>query len=342
MKKKALIYASLFVSIGLLLAACGAQGPEGPAGPQGEPGPAGPPSEASDLSCTDCHNDSTVITGTQTAWSTSLHGSGESYAYAGSRAECAGCHSGGAFSERIAAGITDPNQVAAGDPNPTRQDCRTCHQIHTTYTKDDFALETTDPVALIAFAGQTYDGGMGNLCANCHQPRTAFPEAVDGQVEVTSTHWGPHHGPESAILLGIGGAGDVVGSPSKHASQVEDTCVACHMGADRSHTFTPSVTLFGREFLNVTTCQECHEGVEDFDVNGVQTQVQTLLDELQSLLVAKGLLTSEGSPVVGTYPENEAGALWNWILIAEEDGSLGVHNPTYTIDLLEASIAVFK
>jgi len=39
MKKQTLFYAGLFMVLGLLLAACGAQGP---AGPQGEPGPAGP------------------------------------------------------------------------------------------------------------------------------------------------------------------------------------------------------------------------------------------------------------------------------------------------------------
>ncbi len=40
-------------------------------------------------------------------------------------------------------------------------------------------------------------------------------------IEVTSTHWGPHHGPQSAMLLGwSAGAGDVTGNPSAH----------CHAG----------------------------------------------------------------------------------------------------------------
>src|SRR3989304_3332558 len=270
MKKQTLFYAGLFMVLGLLLAACGAQGP---AGPQGEPGPAGPLGEAKDLSCTGCHNDSALITGNQTAWSTSQHGLGTVFAR-GTNPACAGCHSGGGFSERVAAGLSW-NEVEEGDPNPTRQDCRACHQIHTTYTDADFALETTDPVEISAFAGQTFDGGLGNLCANCHQPRRAFPEAVDGNVEIVD-HFGLHYGVEATMLLGIGGAGDVEGSLSPHAKEVEDTCVTCHMGEGRSHAFRP----------NVATCQGCHEGAENFDNNGVQTQVHELADELEGLLIA--------------------------------------------------------
>ena len=86
--------------------------------------------------CTQCHNDTTLITGKKTAWKTSGHGTGTAYVR-GTSAGCAGCHSGGGFSARIAAGL-QPNQVTTGDPNPTRQDCRACHQIHTTYTSTDW------------------------------------------------------------------------------------------------------------------------------------------------------------------------------------------------------------
>ena len=103
----------------------------------------------------------------------------------------------------IAEGL-GPNEVEEGDPNPTRQDCRACHQIHTEYTAADWALETTAPVALYAFEGVTYDGGKGNLCVNCHQPRRSIAEAdAAGNINVSSTHWGPHHGPQSAMLLGV-------------------------------------------------------------------------------------------------------------------------------------------
>ena len=50
------------------------------------------------------------------------------------------------------------------------------------------------------------------------------------------------------------------------------------------------------------------------------------------------MLTEEDEIVVGTCPEDEAGALWNWIYVAHEDKSLGVHNPGHTEALLTASL----
>lgn len=327
----------------VVLSACaGEAGLEGPAGPTGPAGPQGPDGAAGvaaaaveldvdDLSCTDCHDDTSVITGKQASWGDSLHGTGEAYVR-GSSASCAGCHSGGAFSERVALGL-NPSEVEAGDPNPTRQDCRTCHEVHTTYTGTDWALETTAPVDLYASEGATFDGGEGNLCVECHQARREIGEVVDGAIEVTSTHWGPHHGPQSQMLLGRAGVGadgiSVEGSASAHATLVEDTCVTCHMGDGASHTFEP----------DVASCQGCHSGAEDFDINGVQTTVQGLLDELETALIAKGWLDEEGHPTVASVPAAEAAALWNWIYVAHEDKSLGVHNAAYTIQLLEEGIA---
>jgi len=336
-KKMLVLFGTLIVAA-VIISACGtagepgAQGPAGPAGPAGPQGEVGAPAMTTDLSCTECHTDTSLITGKHTAWEESLHGSGEAYVRGGS-SSCAGCHSGGAFSERVAAGL-NPTEVEAGDPNPTRQDCRTCHQVHTTYTGEDWALETTEAVALYAVEGATYDGGEGNLCVQCHQPRRAFPAAENGVITGISSHWGPHHGPQSSMLLGVGGAGDE-GSPSAHYSMVEDTCVSCHMGEGRNHTFE----------AEVEACQACHSDAENFDIGGVQTEVQAMLDELGEKLVALGALTEnspDGHPTDQVQdegaPENVALALWNWIYVAHEDKSLGVHNPSYTMDLLQAGL----
>jgi hypothetical protein len=288
---------------------------------------------ATDLSCSECHNDTTLITGKEEAWAESVHGTGEAYVR-GTGATCAGCHSGGGFKAMVAAGITNPDTVEAGDPNPTRQDCRACHQIHTSYTSDDWALTTTAAVPLYAFDDATFDGGTGNLCAVCHQPRRLMGVADDGTVDWNSTHYGPHHGPQSAMLLGIGGAGEAAeGSPSAHYSMVENTCVACHLGEGASHTFEP----------NVAACQGCHADLADFDLNGAQTEVAAQLEELKAALVAKGMLDEEADEaIVGVYPEAEAAALWNYIYIAHEDKSMGVHNSAYTKALLEASLAALQ
>ncbi len=276
--------------------------------------------------CGACHNESDqIVFAKNIQWATSGHGTGTAY-LRGTSAGCAGCHAGGGFTAMIAAGV-NPDGVEAGQTSPTPQNCRTCHQIHTTYSDADWALTTTAPVALVA-TDATYDGGKGNLCANCHQPRREM-EAENGMVNVDSTHWGPHHGPQSAMLLGVAGAG-VTGKPSAHYNMVEDTCVTCHV-VNEVHTMTP----------NVAACQPCHADAADFDIGGTQTEVEELITELEGLLETKGLY-HEGHPVVGEYPEDEAAALWNYIYIAVEDSSMGVHNPSYTKALLEYSIEALQ
>jgi hypothetical protein len=131
------------------------------------------------------------------------------------------------------------------------------------------------------------------------------------------------------MLLGTAGAG-AEGSPSAHYSMVENTCVACHLGEGASHTFEP----------DVAACQGCHADIESFDFSGLQSEVQAQLDQLGEALVAEGVLSesgADGHPTVTEAPENVAIALYNWIYIAHEDKSLGVHNPAYTRALLEAS-----
>jgi hypothetical protein len=289
---------------------------------------------AADLSCAQCHTDTALISGKAAAWAETKHGSGTATAYAGGRPACTGCHSGGGFSDRIAAGITNPDGIESADPNPSRPDCRACHQIHSTYTDADWALETTDPVVLYAIEGSTFDGGMGNLCANCHQPRRGFPAAENGIIKGITTHWGPHHGPQSTMLLGVAGAG-VEGTPSSHYAMVENTCVTCHMGDGKTHNFTPSVAA----------CTACHADAENFDINGVQTEVQQMGDELGELLLAAGLINENseaGHPTVTEAPEDQALALFNWIYVMHEDKSLGVHNSAYAKALLQAGLDAMK
>jgi hypothetical protein len=312
----------------------GPAGPVGPAGPAGLTGPQGPMAQAADLSCTQCHNDTALIDGPATIWSTTVHAIGPAFGIAGSRAICAGCHTGIGFSDRIAANETNPDNFTTVYDNPTRIDCRACHQIHTTYTASDFALETTAAVPLYAVQGATYDGGMGNLCANCHQSLNAFPApATDGTVEVDSTHWGPHHGPQAEFLLGLGGAGDVQGSPAPHYSKVTDTCEGCHMGGEAvNHSLVPSVT----------TCQQCHTDAKDFNMNGAVADLDTKIADLKVKLTAAGLLDQTDSPVVGTYSAAQAGALWNYILVAVEDKSHGVHNMPYAEALIDSALAAMK
>jgi len=300
--------------------------------------------------CTACHDDTTRISAKHAQWSVSGHGSGVAFLYGGPRKECAGCHSGGAFvEERVEKGTAVPD--VPGDPSPSRQDCRTCHQIHVTYTPADWALETTKQVVLYAVSGATFDKGKGNLCASCHQPREEYPGGDGGTVTGISTHWGPHHGPQSGMMLGVAGAGDVPEGPGSHYSTdnvvLADGCVSCHKPT--LHTFEPDTSM----------CGNCHDADNPIgtdpdnplDLAGYQEGVQLKLDAIGTELVSKGYLTtieSEGHPTCHvderdpvtnncSAPANIAVALWNWLYIAHEDKSLGVHNPGYTAGLLAES-----
>ena len=285
------------------------------------------------LACADCHVANNLITGKETQWAESVHGTGEAY-LRGTSASCAACHSGNAFQEAVAAGL-NPSQLTSGDPDPTRQDCRACHKIHDTYTMGDFALETTAPVAFYAgsLVGTTFDGGEGNLCVNCHQPRRTIPAAVAGIISGISEHWGPHHGPQSIMLLGLGGGPGVTGTAHQHYG-VENSCVQCHMGSGLNHTFEPSVSTCAQ--------QACHPGATNFDINGRRSEIAALVDQLGAELLAANLInvnSEDGHPIVTSAPENQAIALWNWIYVAHEDKSMGVHNYPYAKALLEDGLA---
>jgi hypothetical protein len=274
-----------------------------------------------DLPCSQCHDATTTLFAKQLQWQQSGHATGGNYGRSTS-ASCAGCHSSEGFLKRIAAGLS-PDKVKEGETNPTPPNCRTCHQIHTTYTQSDYTLRATSPVTLY-ISGKTFDFGEGNLCANCHQPRMAGQATGGGDVKVDTNRWGPHHGPQTASFLGIGGW-NVNSAVSPHYTVVKQGCPACHL-PNTNHQMVPDISV----------CQGCHKGATNFDIDGVQTDVKAKLAQLQKLLEAKGLLKN-GSPVVGTYPNAQAGALWNYISVME-DRSSGVHNAAYLKAMLQAGI----
>lgn len=311
----------------------GETGPAGPAGPAGETGPAGPQGEAAevaaaDLSCTECHNETTLIWSKEAQFrESSVHGTGEAF-IRGESTNCAGCHGHEGAKARIAAGLPPHDPSIEGVTNVSPYTCRTCHNIHTTYTMDDFALTGGAAPVQLENTASTFDGGLGNLCSNCHQIRNEPPTVVDGNVEITSSRYGTHLGVESQMLLGEGGLG-VEGSPSDHYENVENTCVGCHMGEERNHTYLPQVER----------CQECHgDEVEDFDIEGVQTEIQGMLDQLTTLFINQGYMDPEtGLWITGTYPEAIAFAMWNYSFVLEEQ-SLGVHNTEYARALLQQAL----
>ncbi|MBT8308446.1 MAG: NapC/NirT family cytochrome c [Maribacter sp.] len=231
--------------------------------------------------------------------------------------------------------------IYSNNPVPfvTSVTCTTCHDTHQSFDFEndgnDLALRALDPVSLIT-DGTVIDYGDGsNTCINCHQPRRTGPtDDGAGMFRVTSTHWGPHHGPQATLLEGIQGvliagmeAYPGVGSAEHRTGS---TCVSCHMGettdgTDGLHTMIPSAT----------SCIACHS-------NGIppDTFLDADMATLAGLLETIGIV-EEDHPVPGTYTIQEAEAAWNYLLILE-DGSKGVHNPKYAKALIKNSIEVLQ
>jgi mono/diheme cytochrome c family protein len=321
----------------------GPAGPEGPAGPTGVAGEDGQDGQNGAENCIDCHGNNQLITAKIFQWENSLHYLGGHYDR--NQATCAACHTSQGFLDRIATG----DMAASMDiQDPLPQNCYTCHQIHTTYTSDDWALTSPDPVTLWV-GGETVDIGKGNQCIICHQPRLRTPAVpTPGDTDsltITSSFWGPHHGAQGALFTGNGAF--EIGSGynnSSHMSVVPDGCITCHMAptldgrAAGGHTFRVE-TEDGE--LNINGCVMCHDaGTIETLVEDTQSEIETLLTELNTKLKDKGLLANQfGSDraVPGTYTATEVGILWNYLFV-EEDQSKGVHNAIYARTLLENSI----
>ncbi|MFA5297507.1 MAG: hypothetical protein WC389_04790 [Lutibacter sp.] len=287
--------------------------------------------------CVACHSD-----GHRDAiydqYAMSNHATGSSWYYAGTRADCAQCHSNQGYIE-----FQETGEVKAGFKNPEPISCTGCHKEHRSFDfandGNDYALRTLEPVTLVTDPTYAINSknssdllGYSNTCVNCHQPREAAPTPdVNGNAKIGS-HWGPHHGPQGTMLEGLGGAliAGTAGYPGVGTANHKkgSSCVTCHMGTpataeDGGHTWNPSTTA----------CVKCHTTVPT-SVAGLDASRATLL----ALLQAKGVADANGNIIEGgTYPIKVVQAAWNYLYV-KEDRSNGIHNPIYTKALIQNSI----
>jgi hypothetical protein len=335
----------------------GTAGATGPAGPTGPQGPAGPAGQDANENCTQCHTNNTMLFARQVQYNNSVHRQGGNFER--SDADCAGCHTHEGFLDRVANGNADMSSISPDNPSPIN--CRTCHQIHTTYTDADYAFTRTAAVDLM-FGGGTFDMGEANLCASCHQGRPLDDEVpvIDGpDVPVTSSRYGVHHGPQSLVLSAQGayefeGSTNIPSGPNSHGNAAvnEDGCITCHMAAPfggqaGGHTWAMAYEYHGSETGNTAGCNtgSCHDGDVDeedawnhpFDYDGIQTEVEDLLAELATELQRVGIMRSDHYANTGTWDANLAAAFINWQMF-EEDRSLGVHSPRYVPRVLQNTI----
>lgn len=288
--------------------------------------------------CFECHSDVDLsVVRAQTEWAESRHGEGETV-FEGTNASCVRCHANEGFIQYVGGATT-----YTATTTPTNINCFTCHAPH---TNGDFGLRVTTATPLLS--GESYDMGKGNTCVVCHQARRDVNVYITSSNNINS-RYGPHHGPQGDLLMGANGYeydGYTYTETPYHRTMNEDGCVNCHMRNVAfevgGHTF--NVTALGEDGVtvvyNTQACVGCHEDIgANYDYNGVQTEIDGLLAELQGLLVTAGFVNAEGTPNTATgRPADDAGAIWNFMYIGREDRSHGVHNPAYARDLLQSSI----
>lgn len=237
-------------------------------------------------------------------------------------------------------------------------------------TVDDFVFVEKTPPGTIPFnpVGQLVRYESANVCIACHKSYVDVSMYIPGPSVLGTIDWGPHQAPQ-ADLSSSRGAYEFTSktyTSSTHAT-LPKSCVQCHMPQDpdggvRDHSMVPNIER------SCKTCHTTYAGTT-FDILGGQTQVKNALAELQALLNSANMLTrakvapftalgsSEladlkfhldlvrpgsgdgGADLVVDGPT--AGALYNYLLIAR-GRDLGVHNPTYTKQLLWDSIMHMK
>ena len=301
--------------------------------------------------CNQCHDAPTHhVKGTE--WYNSMHA--VTTTDPAGNATCIGCHTGTGFADRMN-GVKSTNLAY----NPIN--CYTCHEPHdqTAPANTPHLIRAMAPVTL-ADGTTMKNGGEGLLCMNCHHARqdaAKYAPSTPG-----TTYFGPHHGPQGDMIGGDNGYTYGKQIPtSAHQFAVQDTCVTCHMQTVATndpgflqvggHTFKIAATPTGSktEEQLVGVCQGCHgTDITTFDfplmdynndgvIEGVQTEVQHILDQLSTMLPPDNKVkTSLNIDSTWTQPQLEAA--YNWLFVTN-DGSQGIHNTAYAVGLLKASIA---
>ncbi|MCU4175188.1 hypothetical protein [Carboxylicivirga sp. N1Y90] len=347
---------------------CTKEGPQGEAGKDGKDGidgTNGTDGANGNSTCMECHNDESDLFLKQTQFEHSTHfvdgPSHVGYAnYAGG--SCSMCHSNEGFLTAVA----NDNNSGGSHPEATPMSCGTCHQIHKTYTTDDYKMHYTKAVDMYlnendVFTGLEVDAtsqysdpnGMSNTCIKCHQPRhrgdTQPDPTVDGTLEISAgaaAHWGPHYGAQGAIFGGVGGYVGTTDPTAPSGTKGHHSCKSCHM------SFIASTGNYGEylgghamglrkgdDTVEFGACNTCHtDRGATIDLEGIMASTKALHALLGQDLMDAGIMDAEGHLIGGTWTNKELAAYWNYALV-KNDHSYGIHNKEYSESLITAGRA---
>lgn len=332
--KTATYFLGIALFLGAIFVSC-----EGPEGPVGEDGIA---------VCGECHNSGTSLKTAQLQFNAGAHSIGTYYDRSG---ECAGCHNHEGFIARLDfKSIKEIYNLTSGT---TPIGCRTCHNIHTEYTVEDWSLTNANQVTETIFGSKVNTSGpanywtstslpnMGdaNLCVQCHQGRDrgTVPSTTSTDSVTLSSHFGPHYSVQGNIMAALGGI-PITGSssypnaPNGHAN-IQEACITCHMH-EGNHSLE----------VNFDACVSCHSSADNAEdmVAELESEIHDLMVELGDALVLEGVMNENAdgtySPKSKKVSAKQARAVYNYMVVYS-DHSYGVHNPSYVKALLNNTIA---
>lgn len=330
----------------------------------------------SGTSCMTCHGSTPEypILGARMTYDTSGHKTNGNSAYANGGG-CQKCHTNEGFIDYVATGKVDN---AAFVDYPSQPGCYTCHSFHETGNLSLRTVAPVTLVDKTVF--DLGSGNLCANCHQARTDGTTVVKAQPAKAITArfGSHYGPqadifmgtnlYEDPRKSY------------GTSAHTYAVTDGCVTCHMSLpDGRYSFSPELgghsfriatEVHESPKVNTSGCLACHPQMKqvanqelfdikakaDYDRDGavevVQLEVKGLLERLANPQNT-GLLQKLAMPLIepagGTAikvstsdterPLQEVAALWNYRTVTE-DRSLGVHNPTYVIQILMDSVAV--
>ena len=269
---------------------------------------------------------------------------------------CGRCHSG-----TVRLSLLEGTALPAGDADVSLG-CVVCHDPHQRTANpyqlrnplastNDYSMSPSDVFA------QKYNAQVG-ICAQCHNDRGA---------SWTNSSSAPHFSPQYNLLLGSVGELDTglpPYQPAAHALLITNQCAGCHMQT-QAGSGPGQLAVTGHSFRveSYNLCQACHPlpgALVQFTTNAVADQVQQVKAALDlwattkapaSLQAKYGNLAWEytnpgdlSAPGQGPsaaeqalIPTNIQKARFNLYLVYH-DGSFGVHNGPFTIELLDTAL----
>ena len=311
--------------------------------------------------CGQCHDDMPNHI-KNAEWNNSMHAITTSIPTGPTRNNCVRCHTAPGFIGYLAGSTTTNTAYEAIT-------CQACHDPHD--ASNPYELRTALNYTLPDGTAVT-NAGAGGFCMECHHSRNGAATnnvvnyAIGAATWAGGSSFGPHDNPQGDMIEGVNAItyGQAIPSTA-HQYVLTNTCVDCHMQTVAStdpaflkaggHTFEMSYSVVANGVTNIVdkvdVCVQCHGPitsfnfpVEDYDgngiVEGVQTEIQHLLDHITTLLpntngVVDGLVKSPS--VTTNWAPAYLKAAYNWQFV-NNDGSKGIHNVPFAVGLLKASI----